>query len=79
MRETDDFRFSTIHTSPKGSEFIVTRAGRLFAIHMKNGGVRPDFTQTKYTSYSKAKQALDQYFKDNPKPVERVKSKKAEG
>jgi hypothetical protein len=78
MPVTDDFRVTEIHVSPKGSEFVIKKNGPLFEIHMKNGGVRPDFTLTKYTSYKGAMAAMDRYFKNNPKPEPRPKANKTE-
>lgn len=75
MHGTDDFRTSQVHESPKGSEFVIQKDGSLFNIHMKNGGVRPDFINQKFTSYKLAKAALDRYFRNNPKPIPRDEKK----
>ncbi len=78
MHVTDDFRLNETHTSPKGSKFKIQSDGRLYFIHMENGGVRPDICNVKFTSYKKAKDELDRYFRNNPKPVPREKSRAKE-
>lgn len=78
MPVTDDFRTNEVHTAPKGSEFVIQKDGPLFSIHMKNGGVRPDFILQKFTSHKLATAALERYFRNNPKPEPRPKGKTEE-
>lgn len=76
MRASDDPKFREVYVSPKGSKFVILPEGNLFIIHMENGGVRPAVTQQRYTTFKRAKQTLDRYFNNNPKPVERVPKQK---
>ena len=69
----DDFRLKEIHVAPRGAKFRIVVDGRLYSLRMENGGIHPDITKGKFTSYSVAKEKLYQYFKENPKPEEKGK------
>lgn len=75
MHAIDDFRLKQTFVSPKGSEFTIKTEGHLFVVHMANGGVRPEFTQQKFTSHKKAIQAIENYFASKPAPREKIKDK----
>lgn len=75
MQEIVNPKLDPIYEAPKGAKFKIVADGNLFAIRMLNGGVLPGFANERYTSFKKAKAALDRYFEANPKPIPRTPSK----
>jgi hypothetical protein len=75
MLGIDDPRTKIVHEAPKGGKFRIVAFGSLFGIEMENGGVRPAICNQKYTTHKKAKDALEMYFRNNPKPVPRDEAK----
>lgn len=72
MHGIDDPRTNKVYTAPRGSEFLIKKDGPLFYIQMNNGGVRPEFTQNRFTSHKQAVAELEKYFRNNPKPEPRA-------
>lgn len=75
MLEPADPRLEVIYEAPKGSKFQIYTNGPLFCIRMCNGGVPPKVVNERFTSFKAAKNALDKFFRNNPKPVPREPSK----
>lgn len=75
MLGTDDPRTLKVFVAPKGAKFRIKPNGGLYVIEMENGGLRPDFTKVKYTSFKQAEMAVERYFENNPKPVARDEKK----